>query len=411
MYPLASPILPTTPWRRGVDSSMRLGTLLRAMLYRASLVVAVAVRGLRGLWRTALSWSPQNTQWWGRREGAAGFESSVSDQSSADGGFGAERWEEEFFKDPLDLPQARLQQLGVCSQESRHSTQVLFRNGVRDPPQRCRLFWLDYAGKIVRYKTLDPGETHRQQTFESHPWTFATVPDRGTETPKQRLVVNGAPVFFPRRFSASEDARDDQHDGAVLAVVERPLTRNWTHETHKHYPGFFKTIAKAFLVTHAVLRLDPEREDTNPRRSPRLLEKQRRSGTSGIDGLYKPSHPNASDSAPNDIGPASAEDGEHGDCELEQPGRSSMDSVELCVATDAEDGSLRATAEEEDSFDKKEKTTLGDLPPELAARIIALAAPRCPLYRPITEVVQDMIRSRGDVATPEENGLDLEEAD
>ena len=36
-------------------------------------------------------------------------------------------------------------------------------------------------------RTLSPGETHRQQTFETHPWTFATVPERRRRRERRRL--------------------------------------------------------------------------------------------------------------------------------------------------------------------------------------------------------------------------------
>ena len=158
------------------------------MLHRASLVVAAAVTRLRRLLSSALSWSPRLLGF-GRRAVGGAAESTAGPHgagaSDADEGCGLERWEAEFYRDPLDVPQARLVALGAASHESRVSTQVVFRNGVTDPPARCRLFWLDYQGKLVRYKTLDPGEMHRQQTFETHPWTFTTVPARGSPEPRQ----------------------------------------------------------------------------------------------------------------------------------------------------------------------------------------------------------------------------------
>ena len=367
---------------------MLLRTLVRDMQYGASLVVAVAVRGLCGLWRS-LSWFPSRSIFgWGRCGAATSSETSAAHPSVADDGYGIERWDQEFYRDPLDLPQVRLVQLGVASQESRHSTQVLFRNGVVDPPERCRLFWVDYAGKIVRYKTLYPGETHRQQTFESHPWTFATVPERGSHEPKQRLVVNGAPLYFPRRGPAVDPneptvvQEEQSRNGTVLAVVERPNMRQWTHDTNKHYPAWFKTIGKAFITTHAALRLgervtelvenqnEQDIEPSSPRRSRRIqeIEKSR----------------NSTDGAPSDVGPASAED-DLGGFELENEGRCSIDPSQR------PDEGERFSGERFYS-----RTSLGNLPPELAARILELAAPKCPLYRTVEDVVQDAIRIAGD---------------
>ncbi len=32
------------------------------------------------------------------------------------------------------------------------------------------VYWLDFAGERVRYKTLQPGESYTQQTYLTHPW-------------------------------------------------------------------------------------------------------------------------------------------------------------------------------------------------------------------------------------------------
>jgi von Hippel-Lindau disease tumor supressor len=32
------------------------------------------------------------------------------------------------------------------------------------------VYWLDFAGERVRYKTLLPGESYTQQTYLTHPW-------------------------------------------------------------------------------------------------------------------------------------------------------------------------------------------------------------------------------------------------
>lgn len=320
------------------------------MLHRASLIVVAAVTRLRRLLSSALSWSPRRVLRFGRRAGGGGAESSEphgAGASDADEGYGLERWDAEFYRDPLDAPQARLVALGACSQESRHSTQVVFRNGVTDPPARCRIFWLDYQGKLVRYKTLDPGETHRQQTFETHPWTFTTVPTRGSLEPKQRLVVDGSPVFFPRRPRGG--------DAEAVAEVRRPRLRRWTHDGHRHYPAFFKRVSRAFLLTHARIRREPPAAPPAPRRSRRLLEKRLARAEASVSG---------------DVGPASAED--DANAMFERDDRSSLDSVGLVS---------------EEPEPAPPPTTLGDLPPELAAYILSLAAPRCPLYRAVEDAV------------------------
>ena len=346
------------------------------MLHRASLVVVAAVTRLRRLLSSALSWSPRRVLGFGRRAGGGAAESTSEPHgagaSDADEGYGLERWDAELYRDPLDAPQARLVALGACSQESRHSTQVVFRNGVTDPPARCRLFWLDYQGKLVRYKTLNPGETHRQQTFETHPWTFTTVPARGSPEPRQRLVVDGSPVFFPRRPRGA--------DAEAVAEVRRPRLRRWTHDAHVHYPEFFKCVSRAFLLTHARIRREPPAAPLPPRRSRRLLEKR----------LVRP--PEAT-SVPGDVGPASAEDDANAMFESSLD-RSSLDS-ERSVAEDAEPA--------------PPPTTLGDLPPELAAHVLSLAAPRCPLYRAVEDAVAEAnARGAADLALAIQTGNDGE---
>ena len=91
------------------------------------------------------------------------------------------------------------QRLGIRSVESRHHTEVTFRNATKG---KARLFWLNYWGDEIAYKTLAPGQMHTQQTFETHPWTFATFSDDDDEgeTRRQRLVTDGgAAVFWPTR--------------------------------------------------------------------------------------------------------------------------------------------------------------------------------------------------------------------
>ena len=90
--------------------------------------------------------------------------------------FSMDAWRSSIHRDPLGelTPTERL---GIRSRESRWHTEVTFRNATDG---KARLFWLNYWGEEVRYKTLEPGQAHTQQTFETHPWTFATVQPLGT---------------------------------------------------------------------------------------------------------------------------------------------------------------------------------------------------------------------------------------
>ena len=273
-------------------------------------------------------------------------------------GFGIERWDDEYRYDPLE--ESKLASRGLASRESRRSTNVTFMNGL--PDCRARLFWCDYQGKLVRYKTLAPGETHRQQTFETHPWTFTTVPDAGSDEPRRRLVVDGAPVYFPR---ASADESEEE-EGRAVAVIERPPFRTWTRDTHRHFPAFYREVTRAFLLSHARLRRDaapraafveteatvnPEAEPERVRRSRRLREKRARIHPSG------------------DMGPAAHDDDESFD-------------AEEAVPEDARPG------DGEDADAGSNPTTLGDLPPELAAYVVRLCAPTCPMYVRVDEAAR-----------------------
>lgn len=44
---------------------------------------------------------------------------------------------------------------------NRHSLFLRFVNGTNEP---VRLYWLDYSGAQIRYKTIDVGRSHRQQS-------------------------------------------------------------------------------------------------------------------------------------------------------------------------------------------------------------------------------------------------------
>jgi hypothetical protein len=49
---------------------------------------------------------------------------------------------------------------------------VRFRNRTG---QAVRVYWLDYQGNRVLYKTLQPGEGYDQPTYLTHPWVFTDL--------------------------------------------------------------------------------------------------------------------------------------------------------------------------------------------------------------------------------------------
>ena len=149
---------------------------------------------------------------------------SDADADAGVADYGVERYDDPERHDPLR--DRLLPALGLASRESRHSVIVTFLNACGE---RCRLYWIDYAGKVVRYKTLSPGETHRQQTFETHPWTFATVPDDdavasgrrlSTATPRRERVPGVLRVSGARRRRRRR--RRDDGSGRLDAADHAP---------------------------------------------------------------------------------------------------------------------------------------------------------------------------------------------
>ena len=52
------------------------------------------------------------------------------------------------------------------------STHIQFKNRSSVP---VKLFWINYDGEEVPYRTLQLGQSCRQQTFVTHPWTFRSA--------------------------------------------------------------------------------------------------------------------------------------------------------------------------------------------------------------------------------------------
>ncbi|KAF2352514.1 von Hippel-Lindau disease tumor suppressor beta domain [Trinorchestia longiramus] len=57
------------------------------------------------------------------------------------------------------------------------------------------VYWFDYQGNSVLYKTLPAQGRLSVNTYETHPWSFVDHHSRA------RLVVNHARVFFPRHYA------------------------------------------------------------------------------------------------------------------------------------------------------------------------------------------------------------------
>ena len=296
-----------------------------------------------------------------------GSRGEEDDDKDAPIDFSTDAWRSPMYRDPLeDLTPT--QRLGIRSVESRHHTEVTFRNATKG---KARLFWLNYWGEEIRYKTLAPGQMHTQQTFETHPWTFATFSDDEDdedaegETRRRRLVTDGgAAVFWPTR-SEEEIAADDVDGGRValrrrrerlraarvppdpgrVCAIREPASTPWTREAHAtKFPLFFRLACRELVLSHARLR-DADR--TAPvagpeRRVPSGDEDARDAKGLRGDGFGR--------GGSVELGPAGPED-------EDDPGG--------------------------DDAGGEPATTLGDLPADVVAYIIELAAPIVPAYEDV----------------------------
>ena len=202
-----------------------------------------------------------------------GSRGEEDDDKDAPIDFSTDAWRAPMYRDPLE-ELTPTQQLGIRSVESRHHTEVTFRNATKG---KARLFWLNYWGDEIAYKTLAPGQMHTQQTFETQPWTFATFSDDDDEgeTRRRRLVTDGgAAVFWPTR-SEEEIAADDVDGGRAalrrrrerlraarvppdpgrVCAIREPASTPWTREAHStKFPLFFRLACRELVLSHARLR-------------------------------------------------------------------------------------------------------------------------------------------------------------
>jgi VHL beta domain len=91
------------------------------------------------------------------------------------------------FPAPAPSPQVQVP-LGLHSQRGDTSTSIRFTN---QTDLVVTVYWIDYAGKPVRYHVLDPDSSVSQQTYVSHPWIgidekghqyqVTVADDRGTQ--------------------------------------------------------------------------------------------------------------------------------------------------------------------------------------------------------------------------------------
>jgi hypothetical protein len=255
---------------------------------------------------------------------------------------------------------------------------VTFRNATDG---KARLFWLNYWGEEVRYKTLEPGQAHTQQTFETHPWTFVTVADDegegdGDETARggcgrrcsgregaprksKRTRSDGGRAALRRRRERARDA-GVPHDPKRIYAIETPASTPWTRDSHvAEFPVFFRRACRELLLSHARLRA-ADRVITNTDTADDKDRHDTRGGGvgGGFGGIIE-------------LGPAGPEDDLDGDGDWLEGG---------------------------DRGEREPRgTTLGDLPADVIGHIIKLAAPIVPAYGEIRSpsVLVDVPPSQG----------------
>jgi len=309
------------------------------------------------------------------RASIMGGSSSRRPRGQADGGErgGAatgqwERWNDAENYDPLEGNSSNNSE-GLKSMESRFSTHIMFQNSLDEV---VRIYWVNYDGQHVRYKTLAPKMEHRQQTFESHPWTFMTV-----ASPRRRLVVNGAPVLFP---SAEENDHDGQGENRRLAKIERPKLLAWTPENHWQFPRQFKVAVQTVLLCHKRLQEQSPRPSPHHSRSPSASSVliTASSSTSSIHSTLNSCVERC------------------GGCGCSNPGNGPCDGVDCPAETGAVSArpathqrvveSHAAVAAAAGKTATVPKTTLGDLPEEIVAQVVRMAAPVVPIFIPVASI-------------------------
>lgn len=67
------------------------------------------------------------------------------------------------------------------SRASRFKTTIVFRNRAASQEDSYKIYWLDFAGRRRLYATVYRGDTHRQQTYLTHPWLVTSPLPGGGE--------------------------------------------------------------------------------------------------------------------------------------------------------------------------------------------------------------------------------------
>lgn len=99
------------------------------------------------------------------------------------------------------------------SKEATQRAEILFKNTLTE---KIRVYWIDYQGKEVFYRELDPGQSYRQPTYVSHPWRIRAARDgRLVAT----LIADGKTTSATARTPGSHSSSGVRTDASQTPVI------------------------------------------------------------------------------------------------------------------------------------------------------------------------------------------------
>lgn len=93
------------------------------------------------------------------------------------------------------------------------------------------------------YSTIEPGRSHSQPTYTTHPWTFLTTGGPDDHSPEE-VVIKNHRIFYPSRV--------DQE-----VFLERPKRLPFTERNYARFPTPFKHQVRTLLLSWNRLHADP----------------------------------------------------------------------------------------------------------------------------------------------------------
>ena len=134
------------------------------------------------------------------------------------------------------------------SKNSTVSTHMRFENRTGE---YVRIFWWNYDGEKITYRTLPPNTAYRQQSFVSHPWTYKCIPFFPSGRPRQFSEADEI-VVVDDRLVAYPEAEERPY------VLRKPDMVEWSMQRHSElYPESFQEAVRVLLLCHHRLRQEP----------------------------------------------------------------------------------------------------------------------------------------------------------